>query len=164
MANAKLKNSRELSTPGWTRPATLTRRGWALVAAVVLAVNLPVLHFFLFRGHPEASVTLPYADDFTDSSTLTSHYFTTGGGLWRVVDGELFSPGVKNNPLWLKAKLPRNVRIEFDTRAASNDGDIRVELFGNGVDHMSGYMVVFGGWGNSRSALVRSNNRRWLTP
>jgi hypothetical protein len=142
------------TVPGaWQKPAGLTKVGWAIVGAVVLIVNLPLIHYAL-RSAPEAGVALPYEDRFDSPSTVKEHYFTTGG-FWRVVNGELFSPGVRNNPLWLKAKLPQNVRVEFDVRSASPEGDIRVEIFGNGVDHLSGYELVHGGWNNSLSVIAR---------
>ena len=55
-------------------------------------------------GDP-VTFSVPYTDDFSDPSTVTEHYWTTGGH-WRTINGELLSPGVKNNPLWLEAKLP----------------------------------------------------------
>lgn len=129
------------------------RRGWAVLAVLILLVNLPLLHRLL-RPAPAATVALPYSDDFSSPPTIAAHYFSTGGH-WRVQGGELFSPGVKNNPLWLKAKLPQNVVIDFDARCASAEGDIRVEVFGNGVDHLSGYELIQGGWNNATSAIVR---------
>jgi len=72
-----------------------------------------------------------------------------------VVSGELLSPGVKNNPLWLKAKLPDNVAIDFDVRSTSQEGDIKVEVFGDGSDHASGYVLIHGGWNNTLSIIAR---------
>src|SRR4051812_30734969 len=89
----------------WVKPKGLTPRGWGILAAVILALNAPILHMLL-KGPMPAGLALPYTDDFPDSTTIHEHYFTTGGGLWRSADGWLFSPGVKNNPLWLKAQLP----------------------------------------------------------
>ncbi len=83
--------------------------------------------------------------------------FFAVGGYWRVVNGELLSPGVKNNPLWLQAPLPQNVSIEFTVRSEYPEGDIRVELFGNGSDPGSGYVLVHGGWNNSLSVLARKD-------
>src|SRR5262249_6468658 len=102
------------------RAAGLRRIGWAVVGAVIVLANLPLIHHLL-RSAPEANVALPYEDHFESLSMLNEHYFTTGG-LWRVVNGELFSPGVRNNPLWLKAALPQNVIVEFDARSASPEG------------------------------------------
>lgn len=146
----------EAGSPGdapWQKPAGMGRRGWLTLVAVVLLINVPILHHFL-RGVPDAPLSLPYSDTFDSDATIPAHYWTSGGQ-WRVRDGELLSPGVKNNPLWLKAKLPPNVRIDFDAKALSPDGDIRVEIFGDGENHNSGYELIQGGWNNALSAIVR---------
>jgi sulfite reductase beta subunit-like hemoprotein len=73
--------------------------------------------------------------------------------------GELWGAGTRNDPLWLRMRLPRDVAIEFsarsETASGSRPGDIKVEVFGNGRDHASGYVLVFGGWGNALSAIAR---------
>jgi hypothetical protein len=135
----------------------LSRRGWIAVVAVIVAVNLPLLHY-LARGRPAATVAGPvYRDDFQRAS-IGQDWFTTGGH-WQILNGELWSPGVKNNPLWLRMKLPRDVAVEFDARsetaAGPRAGDIKFEIFGNGRDHASGYVCIFGGWGNQISAIAR---------
>ncbi len=137
---------REVRNLGW--------RGWTLLCVVVLLFNLPVLHFFVFRGQQPATVVLPFADDFSNPASIESNYFSSGG-FWRTVQGELLSPGVKNNPVWLGAVLPDDVVFELDVRCMSPEGDIRVELFGNGVDPSSGYVFVHGGWNNSASVVAR---------
>ncbi len=138
----------------WSRPARLSTASRVAVAAVVLIFNLPMIHYFVFRGVPEASALVPYSTGFSDPAVVERDFFSTGG-LWRVINGELFSPGVKNNPLWLKAKLPQNVAVEFDVRAMSNEGDAKVEIFGDGTDHASGYVLIQGGWNNSLSIIAR---------
>jgi hypothetical protein len=125
-----------------------------VLTLAVLAVNFPIIHYYVFRARPETTVSLPYQDSFSDFSTVKAHYFSTGGD-WRVVNGELLSPGVKNNPLWLKASLPADVAVEFDVRSESKEGDIKVEIFGDGVDHASGYVLIHGGWNNSLSIIAR---------
>ena len=142
-------------TPGPERP--LSRRGWVAVAAVVLAVNLPLLHY-LVRGQASATVAgSEYHDDFQRASIGPD--WSTTGGHWQIVNGELWSPGVKNNPLWLRMKLPRDVAIEFDARSETatgpRAGDIKFEIFGDGRDHASGYVCIFGGWGNQISVIAR---------
>lgn len=137
----------------WERPRGLSRSGWAVLAGVVLLVNLPLLHR-AFRGAQPVTVTLPWSDDFSDPATVARHYWTTGGH-WRVINGELYSPGVKNNPLWLQAALPRDVAIEFDARSQSPQGDLKVEVFGDGLNHASGYVLIHGGWNNSLSIIAR---------
>jgi hypothetical protein len=152
----------EQSPDAWTPPAPLSRRGWIALTVVVLLANAPVIHG-VFRGTVLPSVIkvsqpateqIPFMDDFSDPSTVQKRYWATGG-LWRVVNGWLFAPGVKNNPLWLKAKLPRNVAVEFDVRSESPEGDIKVEIFGDGLNHASGYVLVHGGWNNSVSIIAR---------
>jgi len=161
-APAAVEPQRSEAPGGWKKPAGMGWVGWSVLAAGLLLINLPLLHR-LVRPAPEATVALPYEDDFSSPSTVAAHYFSTGGQ-WRTQAGELFSPGVKNNALWLKAKLPQNVVIDFDVRCASAEGDIRVEVFGNGVDHLSGYELIQGGWNNTLSAIARLNeNGRSLT-
>jgi hypothetical protein len=139
-------------TIAW-QPPQPTRVGVIALAVVVAVVNLPILHYFLFRGVNEAPLPVPYANDFSQQSNLNDFFST--GGQWRVEDGQVLSPGVKNNPLWLKAKLPDNVSIEFDVRSMSPEGDIKCEIFGDGSDHSSGYVLIHGGWGNSLSIISR---------
>ncbi|MCC6337713.1 MAG: hypothetical protein IT380_27435 [Myxococcales bacterium] len=138
----------------WSSPARPSRVSLGVIAAVVLLVNLPLVHFFLLRPAPKTTVTLPFTDDYSDPSTVAQHYWSSGG-LWRTVDGWLLSPGVKNNPLWLQASLPQDVAVEFDVKSMSAEGDIKVELFGDGSDHASGYVLIHGGWNNSISIIAR---------
>ncbi len=51
----------------------LSRRGWLTLLAVIFAVNIPLL-IRPFRPLPEAGVPLPFADNFTDASTVAAHY------------------------------------------------------------------------------------------
>ena len=77
------------------RPEPLGRKGWWVIAGIVLLVNLPVLHL-LVRSEPLPSGTVPYSDDFSDPGTVKKHY-RSHGGYPRVVKGELLSPGTKNS-------------------------------------------------------------------
>jgi hypothetical protein len=138
----------------WKQPEGLSQRGWAVLAAVILAIQFPLIHYALFRGEPATTATVPYSQDFSDPSVVQRDFFSTGGH-WRVVEGQLLSPGVKNNPLWLQAKLPRDVAVEFDVRSQSPEGDIKAEIFGDGSDHASGYILIHGGWNNSLSIIAR---------
>src|ERR671918_74414 len=136
-----------------TRPGGLSRAGWAVLAAVILVLNVPMIHRAL-RGAQPVTATVPYSDDFSDPSTISRNYWSTGGH-WRVVSGELLAPGVKNNPLWLQARLPRDVAVEFDARSESPEGDLKVEIFGDGLNHASGYILIHGGWNNRISVIAR---------
>ncbi len=135
----------------------LAWRGWLALGLCIAAANLALLHLALRR---EAPVHFPgprFADGF-QRSAIGPGWFTSGGH-WRIARGELWAPAVKNNALWLEMRLPRDVAIEFDARSetatGSRSGDIKFEVFGNGRDHASGYVCIFGGWGNTISTIAR---------
>jgi len=101
-----------------------------------------------------------FSDDF-ERARLGSAYKDTGGN-WRIESGELRVQGAKNHPLWLLRTLPREVRVEFDVRSESPEGDIKVEIFGDGASYAkngkytaTSYVIIFGGWDNSRNILAR---------
>jgi hypothetical protein len=103
-----------------------------------------------------------FRDDF-DREDLGDDWNNTGAN-WRIEDGTLSIRGARNRPLWLRRVLPRDVRIEFDVRSESPDGDIKVEVFGDGESRATtesytatSYVVIFGGWGNSLNVLARMN-------
>jgi len=134
-------------------PHPLTRPHiWGGLLALLFVMNIPFFHYFL-RGPAKVTTTVPFHDDFSRKE-LGENYFATGGQ-WRILNDRLYSPGVKNNPLWLRAKLPRDVVVEVDVMSDSTAGDVKCEIFGNGRDHSSGYVMVFGGWNNTISALAR---------
>ncbi|GHG64987.1 hypothetical protein [Comamonas sp. JC664] len=142
------------ASTGWVKPNGLTRKGWAVLVGLILVVQFPLIHYALMRGQADVTAKLPYTQDFSDPGVVERDFFSTGG-YWRVTQGELLAPGVKNNPLWLQAPLPEDVAVEFDVRSELPAGDIRLELFGNGVDPSSGYILVQGGWNNSTSVIAR---------
>jgi hypothetical protein len=103
------------------------------------------------RGAVDASS--PFVDEFDDVD-LGRRYFAQGGS-WRVVRGALTTLGDRNLPLWLDVKLPKNVRVEVDATSASTAVDMKIEIFGDGVRHESGYIVIVGGWNNTLSGIAR---------
>ncbi len=86
-----------------------------------------------------------------------------GRDAWAIVDGELCAQGAHNRGIWLRRRIPDNARIRFYARADSDDGDIKAELWGDGHSGASGvsyddatsYVIIFGGWKNSRHVLAR---------
>src|SRR5262244_2338873 len=91
-AGARAVPSPEAALPvAQQRPERLGRKGWLVIAGIVLLVNLPVLHL-LVRSDPPTSGTIPFSDDFSDPGTVAKHYRSLGG-YPRVVKGELLSPG-----------------------------------------------------------------------
>ena len=136
----------------WTKHPWLAPRIAIPVAAALVAVQLPFLHAAL-RGAAPVTVAVPYKDNF-DRATLGDAWWSNGG-LWRIVDGRVYSPGVGNNPLWLKARLPPDVRVEFDVRSEGPDGDIKWEMYGDGRTHSTGYVFLFGAWRNRESRICK---------
>jgi hypothetical protein len=103
-----------------------------------------------------------FSDDF-ERSELGDAWNDTGGN-FQVRDGALKVQGARNKPLWLRRRLPHNVSIEFDAKSDSADGDIKVEIFGDGVSKAeaasytaTSYVLIFGGWRNSLNVLARMN-------
>lgn len=101
-----------------------------------------------------------FSDNF-DRAELGVLWNNTGGP-YELREGKLHVRGARNKPLWLKRRLPRDVRIEFDVRSDSPEGDIKVEVFGDGASKAettsytaTSYVVVFGGWGNSLNIIAR---------
>lgn len=103
-----------------------------------------------------------FSDDF-ERVDLGDAWNNTGGN-YAIRDGALKVSGARNKPLWLKRKLPNDVSIEVDAKSDSPDGDIKLEVFGDGVSKAetvsytaTSYVVIFGGWHNSMNVLARMN-------
>ena len=107
------------------------------------------------------SLDAPFADSF-DRAELGADWHDTGHGA-SIKDGKLNLVRAYNHPVWLRRKLTRNVQIDFDAVSRSPAGDLKVELFGDGesFDDDKGrydptsYMIVMGGWHNSKSIISR---------
>ena len=78
-----------------------------------------------------------------------------GKGRWKLVGGELRGQNMHNDPLWWSRPLPERMRVEFTARALTEEGDLKVEVFGDGKTHASGYVLIFGGWDNSLDVIAR---------
>ncbi len=84
------------------------------------------------------------------------------GGPYQIRNGELRVRGARNRPLWLRRTLPRDVRVEVDARSESAEGDVKLELFGDGASRAetesytaTSYVIIFGGWNNSTNLIAR---------
>ena len=107
-----------------------------------------------------------FSDDF-ERTGLGSAWNNTGAnqdGTWRIENGALTVRDAHNHPLWLARVLPRDVRIEYEVRSMSPEGDIKCEVFGDGRSAAieasytaTSYVVIFGGWGNQLDVLARLN-------
>jgi hypothetical protein len=101
-----------------------------------------------------------YRDDF-ERDDLGDQWHNTGGR-YQIVNGQLMVQGARNRPLWLRRRLPRDVRIEVDARSQSPQGDIKLEVFGDGSSRATAesyvatsYVVIFGGWNNTMNIIAR---------
>lgn len=107
------------------------------------------------------AIETPFTDAF-DRSELGPDWLDTSHGA-TVKDGRLNLVRAYNHPVWLRRKLPRNAQIDFDASSKSPAGDLKVELFGDGESFdpdkgrydPTSYMIVMGGWHNSKSIISR---------
>ncbi len=110
----------------------------------------------------ETSTTLssPFSDNF-DRPSLGAMWSSEMAGRWRIQydertkQGRLCVEQARNNPLFLRGALPRDVVVEFDAYAQEKDGDVKIELFTDGRFHATGYVLVHGGWNNAMSIIDR---------
>ena len=116
------------------------------------------------------------ADEFSDDferSTLGSDWKATSE-VWHIENGRLCGEHAKNHGVWLDRRLPKNARIEFVATSGSPNGDIKAEVWGDGVSSAKGtsygdatsYIVILGGWKNTLHVLARldehASNRQEL--
>lgn len=128
-------------------------RGWPLLIALAAFPGCKV------KDPPP--VTEAWTDNF-DRSRIGQDYYPTGSG-YKIVDGKLSAHLAHNHPMWLRKKLPHDVRVEFDCWSTEPRGDIKVELMGDGHSFdpdggaymASGYEIIFGGWYNQKSIIAR---------
>jgi hypothetical protein len=112
-------------------------------------------------GAGDPLLTEPFRDGF-ERRELGGDWYATSP-VWRIQGGRLCGSGARNRPVWLKRRLPANARIEFDATSSSPDGDLKVEVWGDGKSfaqttsytNASSYVVIFGGWKNQFHVLAR---------
>lgn len=133
------------------------RAKWPLVALLGVTVPLGACRA------KDAVLTAPFTDTF-ERTALGADWNDTGGG-YQIANGKLLARDAHNHPAWLRKRLPRDIALELDAQSNSEAGDIKLELFGDGVSFdpdrgayvSSGYMLIFGGWHNSLSVICRNN-------
>ncbi|HEY0712457.1 MAG TPA: hypothetical protein VGF45_07275 [Polyangia bacterium] len=107
------------------------------------------------------SITEPFSDSF-ERAELGAGWLDTSGQA-RIEGGKLHVTQGYNKPVWLQRRLPANAVIELDVMSKSPSGDIKIELYGDGSSFdpdrnrydPTGYVFVFGGWGNTESIIGR---------
>lgn len=136
------------------------RCSWLRVAPLTLLLALGCEEVPRTFSTTSDGARVLYTDDF-DRPVLGEAWLATGIGA--VLDkGSLHLSGLRNQPVWLRMDLPDDVRVEFDAWAETEEGDIKVELAGDGHSKASsvsyvatGYVFVFGGWSNSLHTIAR---------
>ena len=137
-----------------------------LLVALSIALGLMALGALIhFSGRPvgpSQGGELVFSDDF-DREEVGPNYRAAAAdygykaGRWVIENGRLKAEKIHNAALWLKRELPQNIRVEFDAKAHSNDGDVKCEIFGDGRTHQSGYILIHGGWKNSTVCIARQD-------
>ena len=108
-------------------------------------------------------ITAPWEDGF-DRAELGADWASLSPA-WKIQSGRLCVRGARNKGAWLLRRLPVNARIEFDAYAESPDGDLKVELWGDGQSgatatsytNATSYIAILGGWKNKKHVLARIN-------
>jgi hypothetical protein len=98
-----------------------------------------------------------------DSGRIDPQIWKATTDAYDIKDGALLVEGAKNHPMWLLRRIPCDVKIDFTAWSESTEGDIKVEVFGDGHssaddegDYVgTGYVVIFGGWSNTVNTIAR---------
>lgn len=98
-------------------------------------------------------------------SELGPNWAQAGTSAWRIENGRLCGKGAHNHGVWFQKPIPMNARIEFTATSASPDGDLKVEVWGDGrsaatavsYTNATSYLVIFGGWKNTVHVIARIN-------
>ncbi len=118
--------------------------------------------FILFVScSPERVLDKPFVDLFDREDVGTGYFDTIGRYI--IDQGALHIRGGYNHPLWLKKPLPAELEITLDVRSLSPEGDIKIELFGDGKSFAfnrgayfaTGYVLGQGGWNNTKTFIAR---------
>jgi hypothetical protein len=110
---------------------------------------------------PLAVLQAPFKDEF-ERNVVGDDYFATGDQ-YHIDRGRLCVKGARNHPLWLRHRLPLNARIQVEAEPGSDDGDIKLEAWGDGhaaatrisYTDATSYLAIFGGWKNHYHVLAR---------
>jgi hypothetical protein len=74
-----------------------------------------------------------------------------------ICNRQLVAENIHNAALWLTTSLPEKVRVEFVATALTDSGDLKAEIFGDGLTHQSGYILIMGGWSNQLNIIARQD-------
>ncbi len=107
------------------------------------------------------TVDHPFVDAF-ERAQLGPDWHATSPA-YRLSAGQLEVSHAYNHPAWVRRPLPENVAIDLDVTSKSPDGDIKIEIYGDGESFdpdkgsydSTGYVLIFGGWHNSLAVICR---------
>jgi Domain of unknown function (DUF6250) len=100
-----------------------------------------------------------------DRANLGPNWIQIKTSAWKVENGKLCVQNAHNHGIWLNRTLPVNARIEFDATPFTEEGDLKAEVWGDGVSYATGssytnatsYLTILGGWKNTLQVLARFN-------
>ncbi|HVY49211.1 MAG TPA: hypothetical protein VHB21_25145 [Minicystis sp.] len=107
------------------------------------------------------AITAVFEDTF-DRAELGPDWRTLSP-VWHIERGRLCVRNAHNRGAWLARPIPVNARIEFDAYADAADGDVKVEVWGDGqsgatsssYSNATSYIAILGGWRNTKHVLAR---------
>jgi hypothetical protein len=102
---------------------------------------------------PGLDKKLVFSDDFERKELGPNWSFS--GGAWSIQEGRIHTTRALNKCLWLTKPIPADAVIEMDAWSMIPRGDIKFTVFGDGVEHETGYTLILGGWFNSISIIAR---------
>ncbi|MSP71753.1 MAG: hypothetical protein EXR76_06170 [Myxococcales bacterium] len=146
-------------------PKSNAKRLLVMVASVAAFLGFVVVLVSMVHGPRELTAPagkLIFEDTFERSElgagyTQSSADVGHAAGTWKLQDGRLIGENIHNAGLWLDRPLPERVRLEVDVRPETDVGDAKVEIFGDGSHHQSGYIAIMGGWKNTVNCLARQD-------
>jgi hypothetical protein len=132
---------------------------------IIIALAAAVVVLRMSTSSTTSPAAQPLRLDF--ETDVLSQFTSLAQGAAHVQNGVLQIQGLMNRPLWLQHPLPRDVRITIKARGLSPEGDVKVELFGDGHSGFvgdpraaytaTGYILVMGGWRNTTSAIAKQH-------
>ncbi len=149
-SDLSFKRSHARPSPESPASAIGARNSQADVGPAPVAIELP-------------PILQPYTETF--SGPKLSQDWNATSSAWQIENGRLCGRSVYNHPAWLARRLPKNARISFSAESDSPNGDLKVEVWGDGrsgatgisYTNASSYLFIFGGWKNQLHVLARLN-------
>jgi len=134
-----------------------------LTALCALSASALLLYRAWSSAPPPPSWAPLYVERFDDPTLLQrarrsapDQGYEPNEAAWRIEGGRLWGEGGHNAALWLPdLQLPDEARLELKARAETETGDLKCELYGDGLTHQSGMILINGGWSNRLRVIAR---------